>query len=155
MQTTLETAIQDGNVVLSETPAKKAGATTQPATLTGWAQHAEYHASDEVLHLTGSPRVTDGDAMQLAAERIDYHRDTQNATASGNVKATYTQEQKNGGSATRAAVPVGGNRPVHVVAERATLVTRRIRICSTEPGQSDPGADVAGCRLAARAGDRD
>jgi lipopolysaccharide export system protein LptA len=122
MQTTLETAIQDGNVVLSETLAKKPGATTQPATLTGWAQHAEYHASDEVLHLTGSPRVTDGEAMQMAAERIDYHRDTQNAAASGNVKATYTQEQKNGGSPGAGAVPtMGGNGPVHVVAERATL----------------------------------
>jgi lipopolysaccharide export system protein LptA len=134
MQTTLETAIQDGNVVLSETPAnhpiapttgapgtpEKPGAATQPATLTGWAQHAEYHASDEVLHLTGSPRVTDGEAMQMAAERIDYHRDTQNAAASGNVKATYTQEQKNGGAA-NAAPTMGGNGPVHVVAERATL----------------------------------
>ncbi|MGC2299526.1 MAG: LptA/OstA family protein, partial [Acidobacteriaceae bacterium] len=134
MQTTLETAIQDGNVVLSETPAnhriapptgapgapEKPGATTQPATLTGWAQHAEYHASDEVLHLTGSPRVIDGETMQMAAEQIDYHRDTQNAAASGNVKATYTQEQKNGGAA-NAAPTMGGNGPVHVIAERATL----------------------------------
>jgi lipopolysaccharide export system protein LptA len=123
MQTALETAIQDGNVVLTETPAKKPGAATQPATLTGWAQHAEYHAAEEVLHLTGSPRITDGEAMQMAAESIDYHRDTQNAAASGNVKATYTQQQKNApGAAPAVGFAGGGNSPVHVIAERATLV---------------------------------
>ncbi|MGB9030805.1 MAG: LptA/OstA family protein, partial [Acidobacteriaceae bacterium] len=123
MQTTLETAIQDGNVMLTETPAKKSGATRQPATLTGWAQHAEYHAADQVLHLTGSPRITDGEAMQMAAESIDYHRDTQNAAASGNVKATYTQQQKNSpGSAPAVGFAGGGSSPVHVIAERAALV---------------------------------
>ncbi len=123
MQTALETAIQDGNVVLTETPAKKPGAATQPATLTGWAQHAEYHAADELLHLSGSPRITDGEAMQMAAESIDYHRDTQNAVANGNVKATYTQQQKNGQNAAPAVgFAGGGNSPVHVIAERATLV---------------------------------
>jgi lipopolysaccharide export system protein LptA len=123
MQTALETAIQDGNVVLTETPAKKPGAATQPATLTGWAQHAEYHAAEEVLHLMGSPRITDGEAMQMAAESIDYHRDTQNAAASGNVKATYTQQQKNGqNTAPAVGFAGGGNSPVHVIADRATLV---------------------------------
>ena len=131
MQTTLETAIQDGNVVLTETPAshpvaptgpgEKPGATTQPATLTGWAQHAEYHAADQVLHLTGSPRITDGESMQLAAEQIDYHRDTQNAAARGNVKATYTQQSSEAAGNKGAAPTMGGSGPVHVIAERATL----------------------------------
>jgi lipopolysaccharide export system protein LptA len=125
MQTTLETAIQDGNVMLTESPAKKPGAVTQPSTLTGWAQHAEYHASDQVLHLTGgNPRITDSTTMQLSADAIDYHRDTQNAAANGDVKATYTQQQKSGTGTQNAATPVGfggGNGPVHVVAERATL----------------------------------
>jgi lipopolysaccharide export system protein LptA len=139
MQTTLETAIQDGNVMLTETPAShpiastagasgapsKAGATTQPATLTGWSQHAEYHASDQVLHLSGgNPRITDSATMQVAAQLIDYHRDTQNAAASGNVKATYTEQQKSGAAQQSAPPPVGfggGNGPVHVIADRATM----------------------------------
>lgn len=146
MQTTLETAIQDGNVMLTETPAnhpiaptagapgapeKKPGAATtqagtQPATLTGWAEHAEYHAADQVLHLSGgNPRITDSTTMQMAADLIDYHRDTQNAVASGNVKATYTQQQQKSGTAPQNAAPAvgfgGGNGPVHVVAERATM----------------------------------
>jgi len=121
IETTLETAIEDGNVILTELPAKKPGATAQPATLTGWAQHAEYHASDQVLHLTGSPRISDGASMQVAAEQIDYHRDTQNAAASGNVKATYTQPQKAGAPSQAVAPTMGGSGPVHVIAERATM----------------------------------
>ena len=58
----------------------------------------------------------------MAAESIDYHRDTQNAAASGNVKATYTQQQKNSAGAPPAVgFAGGGNSPVHVIAERATL----------------------------------
>ena len=122
METTLDTAVQDGNVVLSETPAKKPGSTTQPATLTGWAQHAEYHASDQVLHLSGSPRISDGVSMEVAADQIDYHRDTQNAAASGNVKATYTQPQKaETENASTAPPTMGGSGPVHVIAARATM----------------------------------
>ena len=126
METTLETAVQDGNVLLTETPAKKPGASTEPFTLTGWAQHAEYHAADQILHLTGSPRITDGTTMQLSAEAIDYHRDTQNAAAVGEVKATYTQQpapEQAGGAAAHTAVPTmgGGSGPVHVIAERAAM----------------------------------
>ncbi len=126
--TTLEAANQDGHVMLTETPAKKPGSAAQPATLTGWAGHAEYHASDQILHLTGSPRIADGDSMQVAAEHIDYHRDTQDAAALGNVKATYTQQQKPA-AAQQTAPPIpppnaptlGGNGPVHVIAERAAM----------------------------------
>ena len=127
MQTTLETAFQDGNVVLTERPAKKPGSTTEPATLTGWAQHAEYHAADRLMHLTGSPRITDGETVQLSADAIDYHRDTQNAAARGNVKATYTQQpgaNEHGGEEAekKSATPgMGGNGPVHVIAEHASL----------------------------------
>jgi len=120
MQTTLDVATQDGNVVLSETPAKKPGSSTAPATLTGWAGHAEYHASDQLLHLTGKPHITDGASMQVAADRIDYHRDTENAAASGNVKATYTEQAKPG-APVQAAPTMGGSGPVHVIADRALL----------------------------------
>ena len=123
MQTVLETAVQDGNVVLTETPARKPGETTQAATLTGWAEHAEYHAADQVLHLTGKPRISDGTTMQLSATKIDYHRDTQDAAAEGDVKATYTEPPKSteGESKTEAAPTMGGNGPVHIIAERAEM----------------------------------
>lgn len=123
LQTALETATQDGNVELTENPAKKPGAATEPAKLMGWARHADYHAAEQVMHLSGAPRITDSETMQIAADSIDYYRDTQNARANGNVKATYTQ-QKSGTNAQNAAPAVGfggGNGPVHVIAERATM----------------------------------
>src|SRR5579872_777868 len=123
--TTLDTAIQDGHVMMTETPAKKRGDAAQPAALTGWARHAEYHAGDEVLRLTGNPRVDDGQTMQMAAERIDYHRQTQDAVAEGNVKATYT----GGGKAQSGAVGFGGggNEPVHIIADRAAMEHASLR----------------------------
>ncbi len=136
-ETTLETATEDGNVVLTELPANhpvtttasvpgatanKPGATAQPTTLTGWAQHAEYHAADNLLRLTGSPRISDGAAMQLAADQIDYHRDTQDAEATGHVKATWAQPSQSTKQAAQNAVPaMGGKGPVHIIADRAAM----------------------------------
>jgi lipopolysaccharide export system protein LptA len=118
----IETAIQDGNVILTQTPEKKAGATAPPATLTAWAQHAEYHDSDQILHLTGSPHLYDGQSLQMAAIGIDYHRDTGDAAAQGNVKATYTEQAAQNGAAPAASGPtLGGNGPVHITADHAFL----------------------------------
>ena len=117
----VETAIQDGNVVLTQTPAKKPGVTADPATLTAWAKHAEYHASDQILHLTGNPRLNDGQSLQMAAEAIDYHRDSGDATALGSVKATYTQPNKQAIAPASQAPTLGGQGPVHVTADRGQL----------------------------------
>lgn len=119
----VETAIQDGNVVMTQTPAKKPGATADPATVTAWAKHSEYRASTQVLHLTGDPRLNDGESLQLAAASLDYHRDSGDADADGAVKATYTQQKsgKDAGSVTNPGPTLGGNGPVHITADRAQL----------------------------------
>jgi lipopolysaccharide export system protein LptA len=141
METVLATAVQDGNVMLEETAASRpsmrggagAGSDSRTATekqasattLTGWAQHAEYTAADQVLHLSGHPRITDGAALQMAADTIEYHRDTQNAGAQGDVKATYAQAAasaaENGTAAKGATPTMGGNGPVHIIAQRAAM----------------------------------
>jgi lipopolysaccharide export system protein LptA len=118
----IDTAIQDGHVVLTQTPEKKAGATENPATLTAWAQHAEYHSSDLILHLTGSPRLYDGQSLQMAATLLDYHRDTGDATASGDVKATDAQQKSPNVASTQSNGPsLGGNGPVHITADHGVL----------------------------------
>jgi lipopolysaccharide export system protein LptA len=119
-ETSLETAVQDGHVTLTEIPGKKSGESASPATLTGWAEHAEYHGQNQVLQMTGHPRIVEGEAMQLSAEQIDYHRDTQNAAATGDVKATYTQAAA-GKTPGQAAPSMGGSGPVHVIADHAAL----------------------------------
>jgi len=121
IETTLETAAQEGHVTLTETPVKKPGESAPPATLMGWAQHAEYHAQNQMLRLTGNPRIAQGEGTQLSAEQIDYHRDTQNAEASGDVKATYTQTSAEPSGEHRASPTMGGSGPVHVIADRAKL----------------------------------
>ena len=122
----IDTAIQDGHVMLTQTPAKKADAKQAPATLTAWAEHAEYHSSDQVLHLTGSPRLKDGDALQMAAQAIDYHRDSGDATGQGSLKATYRQQaaqaQTTAGPAPGPGAPdLGGSGPVFITADHGEL----------------------------------
>jgi lipopolysaccharide export system protein LptA len=111
----IDTAVQEGNVSLTQTPAKSAKA---QATLHATAKRAEYHASDQVLHLTEGPRINNG-SIDLTAQLVDYHRDTGDATAKGDVKATYRREgnQQN----TPAESMFGGQGPVHIVASEADL----------------------------------
>jgi len=108
----IASAVQDGHVVLTQQP-KQGPGPVLPATLTAWAQHAEYHASDQVLHLTGSPRLENGQ-LQMAAGSIDYDRDTGDASAAGEVKATYTEKAKS-------APTLGGEGPVHITANHASV----------------------------------
>jgi lipopolysaccharide export system protein LptA len=119
----VETAIQDGNVVLTQTPVKKPGATANPATVTAWAKHSEYQAATQVLRLTGDPRLNDGQSLQLAAIVLDYHRDSGDASAEGAVKATYTQPKNQKGTqpAANPGPSLGGDGPVHITADRAQL----------------------------------
>jgi lipopolysaccharide export system protein LptA len=119
----VETATQDGNVILTQTPAKKPGATVSPATVTAWAKHSEYHASTQALRLTGDPRLNDGQSLQLAANVIDYHRDSGDASAEGAVKAIYTQpkNQKGTQAESNSGPTLGQDGPVHITADRAQL----------------------------------
>jgi lipopolysaccharide export system protein LptA len=108
----IASAVQDGHVVLTQQP-KQGPGPVLPPTLTAWAQHAEYHAADQILHLTGSPRLQD-EQLQMAAGRIDYHRDSGDASAVGDVKATYTEKAKS-------APTLGGEGPVHITADHASV----------------------------------
>jgi len=111
----IDTAMQEGNVSLAQTPAK--GAKVQ-SSLHATAKRAEYHASDHVLHLTGNPRINNGE-IDLTAQAVDYHRDTGDATAKGDVKATYLRNANQQNAP--AASMFGGQGPVHIIASEADL----------------------------------
>ena len=86
---------------------------------------ADYDAATQLLRLTGSPRIDDG-STDLTADTIDYHRDTQAANATGNVKATYGQNLDRflTGAATASSGPapgLGGSGPTHVISTSAFL----------------------------------
>jgi lipopolysaccharide export system protein LptA len=111
----IDTAIQEGNVSLTQAPAKSAKV---QSLVHATAKRAEYHASDSVLHLTGNPRVNNG-TVDLMAQTIDYHRDIGDAAARGDVKATYLS---NAGQQNTSTGPMfGGKGPVHIIASEADL----------------------------------
>jgi lipopolysaccharide export system protein LptA len=116
----IDRAVQEGNVSVTQTPAKTAKQANGEAQLPlrATAKRAEYHADDRVLHLTGGSRVNNG-AMDLTAQTVDYRRDTGDATAKGDVKATYLREGNQ--QIAPAGSIFGGQGPVHIVAAEAEL----------------------------------
>ncbi len=106
----LESAVQTGHVVVTQHSvaiAKSGSPASQPQDSHATAERAAYDAVTERLVLTGSPVVT-APGLQLAAERIDLLRATEDAEAQGSVKGTLVQ-----GSAAEA---------VHVIAAHATVM---------------------------------
>jgi lipopolysaccharide export system protein LptA len=62
----------------------------------------------------------------MAAEAIDFHRDSQDASAQGSVKVTYTQQKIQNNAAAASQGPslgpnLGADGPVHITADRAQL----------------------------------
>ena len=114
----LQSAVQVGNVTLTqETPAKP-DATAQPgagapAVTTAVAQRAAYDTATQVVQLSGDPRIRDASG-ELSAASIEMERATGNANATGGVKATYRQSSGQ-------QQPFTGTGPVHVVADHAHL----------------------------------
>ncbi len=111
----IDTAIQTGHVVIYQTPApdpKNPNTAADPLQAT--ANQAEYHAADQVTHLTGDPHLRNN-SLAMTADKVDYHRDSGDASAFGDVKATYIQQNAQKGPT------LGGDGPVHVVADHGQL----------------------------------
>jgi lipopolysaccharide export system protein LptA len=119
----LRTAELDGNVVLFDQPAQKPGAQPQPP-LRATAGKAVYEGKGEWVHLTLNPRVDDG-GLELTADRIDVSRQSGDAWARGDVKATLADAGEQGGTtaddAAEGGATLGGKGPTHVVASQAQL----------------------------------
>jgi lipopolysaccharide export system protein LptA len=78
------------------------------------ADRARYTPADQMLELTGSPRVTDH-GLTTTAHTVRMNRGTGDATAEGNVKSAYSElrEQPNGALLAAAS-------PIHVTAHTMT-----------------------------------
>ena len=111
----LKSAQLDGHVVLDEQPAAVRGTQQQPFHAT--AGHALYQSAGQWLHLTGRPRINDGD-MDLSADAVDVSQQTGQAFAHGEVKATWLETAS---SSAPPAFSLGGRGPAHVVASQAEL----------------------------------
>lgn len=117
----IASAEQQGNVTITQTPAVGA---KDASIIHITAQRADYRAGDRALHLDGSPRFSDG-ALDLTSNTMDYERATNQATATGNVKATYLQTPNAAGataaSAGHPSLVLGGQGPAHIVSDTATI----------------------------------
>ncbi len=79
-----------------------------------WAQRGEYTAADQLVVLSGSPRVVDA-GMTTTAQKIRMNRATGDAIAEGNVKSTYSdlKAQPDGGM-------LAASDPIHVTSRSMT-----------------------------------
>ncbi len=79
-----------------------------------WAQRGQYTTADQVLVLTGLPRVVDG-GMTTTAQMIRMNRTTGEAIAEGSVKSTYSdlKAQPDGGM-------LASGDPIHVTSRSMT-----------------------------------
>lgn len=129
----VQTAELDGHVMLLEQPAAKRGAQPRPP-LRATAGKAVYEGVGEWLHLTGNshtgdgPRIVNG-GLELTADKVDISRQSGDAFAHGNVKATWDGAQNavgdqsavSQGSGRQGGSALGGNGPAHVIAAEAQL----------------------------------
>jgi lipopolysaccharide export system protein LptA len=79
-----------------------------------WAQRGEYTTADQLVVLTGSPRVVDG-GMTTTAQKIRMNRATGDALAEGNVKSTYSDLKAQPDGAMLAS-----SDPIHVTSRNMT-----------------------------------
>jgi lipopolysaccharide export system protein LptA len=117
----LQSATVEGYVVLTQTPAAKPGA-PPPVTMHATAGRADYQGQGEWLHLTVNPRVEDG-ALQLTADKVDVSRESGDAFAHGNVKASWMSSNNQPGktAGSQSVVALGGQGPAHVIATEVQL----------------------------------
>jgi lipopolysaccharide export system protein LptA len=103
----IESITQQGNVAYSDgqSPEKRVQA---------WAEQARYTPADQMLVLTGTPKVTNA-GMSTTANSIRINRSTGDATADGDVKSTYSQLKEHPEGALLASAS-----PIHVTSRTMT-----------------------------------
>jgi lipopolysaccharide export system protein LptA len=80
-----------------------------------WGAHARYTPADQILILTGSPRVSDG-GMTTTANSMRLNRASGDAFAEGNVKTTYNDLKPQPGGAL-----LSSSSPIHVTARSMSV----------------------------------
>jgi lipopolysaccharide export system protein LptA len=132
--TQIDTATVVGHVVLVQQAAVKPTSASGPesglavpSVLRATAERADYEGTEELLHLTGNPRVVNG-GLDLVADKIDVARASGDAFAHGNVKATWfggeaaaNAGQDHPASAARPGPGLGSQGPTHVIAAEAQM----------------------------------
>ena len=109
----IETAVQQGHVVMTNLPVAKPGAagTTSGGEQRATADRAVFDGSSQELTLTGTVQVSDPEST-VWADRVVMEQETGDARADGAVRASYLQTRDSDAKSANAA------EPVHVLAAR-------------------------------------
>jgi lipopolysaccharide export system protein LptA len=99
----IQSLVQEGSVAYTDGERK------------AWGDRARYSLADQVLVLSGSPRVTD-DGMTTTAGTMRLHRATGDAYAEGDVKTTYSDLKPQPGGAL-----LSSSSPIHVTARAMSV----------------------------------
>jgi lipopolysaccharide export system protein LptA len=102
----LANVVQQGHFSYHEALADKQG------NRIAYADTARYIPTEDMLHLTGSPRMTEG-GMSMTSDIVHINRHSGEATAEGNVKSTYSDLKPQPNGAMLAA-----SDPIHVTAKK-------------------------------------
>lgn len=103
----IASAVQEGNVTITQIPVKKPSDATQPQEEKATAARAVYDGATQKLTLTGNVQMAEADST-LWADRVTLDRQTGNAEMDGAVKASYQLSGKK-------------SEPVHVLAARGSF----------------------------------
>jgi lipopolysaccharide export system protein LptA len=103
----ISSAVQEGNVAMTQTPVKKSGNASAPQEEKATAARAVYDGGTQKLTLTGNVQLADAGSM-LWADRVVLEQQTGDAEADGAVKASYQLSGKE-------------SEPVHVLAARGVF----------------------------------
>ncbi|MGC1784490.1 MAG: hypothetical protein WA708_18340, partial [Acidobacteriaceae bacterium] len=117
----IQTAVQTGHVVLTQVASAKKGAVSQSSVSTATAARAEYIAANDTLTLTGTPAFRN-DQLEMTADKIEVKRATGNVTLTGAVQSTLESSARSGTGPPAGGLLASGNQPVHIIAQRATLL---------------------------------
>jgi lipopolysaccharide export system protein LptA len=98
----VESVVQQGNIAYVDGERK------------AWGDRARYTPIDQMLLVTGSPRVIDG-SMTTTAREVRLNRASGDAFADGDVKSTYSEVKSQPGGALLAS-----SSPIHVTAQKMT-----------------------------------
>ena len=108
----IDTAVQQGNVVMTHTPVRKPGDASAPTGQRATAQKAVYDGTTKWMTLTGGVQVKDEAESVLSADKVAMEQGSGDGVAEGSVKASYLQPK---------AVGQDQGDVVHVLATRAEM----------------------------------
>ncbi|MFC5864504.1 LptA/OstA family protein [Acidicapsa dinghuensis] len=118
--------VQTGHVILIQDAAARDGRSSEQTSVRAVAERSEYNGSNQMVYLSGSPRVRDG-GMDIAADRIDLSRASGDGLARGNVRISWVSAGTSGTAAPGSSLlgnrgsDSGANDPLNAVAAEAEL----------------------------------